>query len=378
MNPNNTKENYRVCSRCVMDTSASDIEFDENGVCNYCTELLIKLEKNKKTIADEISHKDEFIESVKRQGKNKKYDCIIGVSGGVDSSYALLLAVKHGLRPLAVHLDNGWNSELAVHNISNLVNSLGVDLYTHVIDWEENRDMQRSLFKAHVVDIEMLMDNAMKALNFQQAAKYGLKYILAGTNNATEGMRFPPGWNHYKNDKRNIKDIHRKFGTKSIKTHLLGSTFSETYNRFVRGIQWISFLDYFPYNKQEALDILQKEVNYKPYPYKHYESVFTRFYQAYILPQKFGIDKRRLHLATLVTTGQMMREEALECFEHSPYPSEEQEKSDKEFVLKKLQFTEKEFEEYMAAPPIPHNHYKSEKEMMDRLVSFYRKLKGKK
>src|SRR5229473_2421876 len=178
---------YQVCTRCVMDTTAADIRFDERGVCNYCRDFEAKLEAIRRTVADHQGHRDRFIASIKAGGRGKEYDCVVGVSGGVDSSYALLLAVKHGLRPLAVHLDNGWNTELATHNIANLVNHLHVDLYTHVIDWEENRDLQRSFFAASVVDIELLMDNAMFALNYQQAAQRGIRWILAGTNMATEG-----------------------------------------------------------------------------------------------------------------------------------------------------------------------------------------------
>jgi N-acetyl sugar amidotransferase len=349
-----------------MDTSADDIIFDEKGYCNYCTEFKEKLEKHHFDSPINLKKKrDDLINRVKAEGKNKQYDCIVGVSGGVDSSYALFLTKQYGLRPLAVHLDNGWNSELATHNISNLVNRLGVDLYTHVIDWEENRDMQLSFFSANVVDIEMLMDNAMAALNYNQAKKYKLGYILAGTNSSTEGLRIPPNWNHYKFDKKNIISIHKKYGSVKIKTHPLFSTFDYVIDRFILNHKWISFLDYFSYNKEEALNILRKEVDYKPYPYKHYESVFTRFYQGYILPHKFNVDKRRVHLSSLIITGQMTREEALNHFNSGPYPDLIQEKQDKEFVLKKLRFTEEYFDKYISTPGVPHEHYGNEKYILD-------------
>ena len=215
---------YQVCTRCVMDTTAADITFDAQGICHYCRDFESRLNAARRTVADHQAHRDEFIATIKAGGQGRDYDCVVGVSGGVDSSYALLLAVRHGLRPLAVHLDNGWNTELATHNIGNLVTQLKVDLYTHVIDWEENRDLQRSLFAAHVVDIEMLMDNAMIALNYQQASKRGVKWILAGTNMATEGMAMPPGWNHFKFDEKNIRGIHARFGTVPIRTHPLMSS----------------------------------------------------------------------------------------------------------------------------------------------------------
>ncbi len=366
---------YQICNRCVMDTSAENIVFDANGFCNFCTDFIVRLDKVTSIIADEISRKDDFVNQIKKSGINKPYDCIVGVSGGVDSSYALYLAIKNGLRPLAVHLDNGWNSELAVHNISSLVTNLNVDLYTHVIDWEENRDLQLSFFNADVVDIEMLMDNAMFALNYSQAAKRGIKYILAGTNMATEGLAMPQNWCHFKFDKKNIKNIQKRFGKSKIKTHPLMSTLDFIKFEFIKKAKWISFLDYFPYNKNEALEILKKEVDYKPYPYKHYESVFTRFYQAYILPEKFGYDKRRVHLSTLVAGGQMDRSEALKNLKTSPYPDAEQEKQDKEFVLKKLGFTEESFERYIKDPPVPHSFYGSEKWLWDFLMIIYRRLK---
>ncbi|GHV88629.1 LPS biosynthesis protein WbpG [Spirochaetia bacterium] len=360
---------YRICTRCVMDTSADDITFDENGYCNYCTDFINQLELFHSDSESELEKKREYlIKKVKKDGQNKPYDCIVGVSGGVDSSYVLYLTKQYGLRPLAVHLDNGWNSELATHNISNLCNKLGVDLYTHVIDWEENRDMQLSFFAANVIDIELLMDNAMAALNYNQSKKYNLKYMLSGTNSATEGMRMPYNWNHYKYDKKNILSIHKKFGKVKIETHPLFSTWDFLWNRYIINHKWISFLDYFVYNKAAALKILQKEVDYKPYPYKHYESVFTRFYQGYILPHKFNVDKRRLHLSTLIIAGQMAREEALKHFNSSPYADPAQEKQDKEFVMKKLGFTEERFEKYIKTPGVSHEYYGSEKWLMNLLV----------
>jgi len=360
---------YQTCTRCVMDTTAKDIVFDENGVCNYCTTFLKRMEEAQAEIADLHFHRDELISAVKSNGKGKEYDCIVGVSGGVDSSYALYLAVKHGLRPLAVHLDNGWNSELASHNIANMVDHLGVDLYTHVIDWEENRDLQLSFFKANVVDIELLMDNAMLALNYQQAVKYGVRHILFGYNRATEGMSIPPQWNQYKRDVYNIQQIHKRFGNVPIKTHPLFSTVDYMRYKYIYRIKQIAFLNYFPYNKSEALELLQKEFCYKPYPYKHYESVFTRFYQGYILPRKFGYDKRRVHLSNLIISGQLTREEAIKLLECSPYPDPRQEEQDRIFVMKKLGFSEESFSLYMSAPEVPHQIYGSEKWLWDLLSS---------
>ena len=352
--------NYRICSRCVMDTTVHDITFDENGICNYCNGFNKRLKDYYAKTENIQKIRDALLSEIKQRGKGKEYDCIVGVSGGVDSSYALYLAVKNGLHPLAVHLDNGWNSELATNNISNLVNILGVDLFTHVIDWEEYRDLQLSFFKANVVDIELLMDNAMLALNYQMAKKYKVKYILAGSNVVTEGMQMPPKWAHYKFDARNIKCIHKKFGKIPIKTHPLISSL----DRFIYGeiyhIKWIPFLDYFLYNKFKAMEILQNECDYKPYPYKHYESVFTRFYQGYILPKKFGYDKRLVHLSELIISGQITRDEALNLLKTPPYSDPKNEEQDRIFVLKKLGFTDESWNTYMRTPEIPHSGYGSE------------------
>ena len=359
-----------------MDTTAADIVFDAHGVCSYCRDFEAKLQTAVAHGAASEARRERFIAEVKAAGQGHDYDCVVGVSGGVDSSYLLYLTVHHGLRPLAVHLDNGWNSELATHNIANLVRRLNVDLYTHVIDWEENRDLQRSFFKASVVDIELLMDNAMLALNYQQASARGIRWILAGTNMATEGMAMPPGWNHFKFDEWNIRAIQRRFGSMAIKTHPLISTFDFVWFEYVRRIQWISFLDYFQYEKSAALEILQRECEYRPYPYKHYESVFTRFYQGYILPRKFGFDKRRGHLSALIVTGQLSRATAIEMLKQSPYPDAAQEQQDRVFVLKKLGFSDDEFAAYMAAPAVPHGAYPTEEPFYRTLLKLNNTLKA--
>jgi N-acetyl sugar amidotransferase len=369
-------DSYRVCTRCVMDTTAADIVFDERGVCNYCTAFEAKLQAAAAKREATDARRQRLIAAVKAAGVGRDYDCVVGVSGGVDSSYVLYLTVKHGLRPLAVHLDNGWNSELATHNIANLVRRLNVDLYTHVIDWEENRDLQRSFFAANVVDIELLMDNAMYALNYQQASARDVRWILAGTNLATEGMAMPPGWNHYKFDEKNIRAIQRRFGTMPIKTHPLMSTVDYMWYEYVRRIQWVSFLDYFCYEKATALGILQRECEYKPYPYKHYESVFTRFYQGHILPRKFGYDKRRTHLAALIVTGQMTRDAALQTLKESPYPDPGQEQQDRTFVMKKLGFSEADFIKYMASPAVSHAAYGSEEPFYQTVLKLNRAIKS--
>jgi N-acetyl sugar amidotransferase len=362
-----------MCSRCLLDEITPGIAFDEAGQCNYCRDFQALLAAAPGA-AEYGRRRDALIGEIKRAGMRKRYDCVVGVSGGVDSSYALYLAVKSGLRPLAVHLDNGWNSELAVHNIATLVRTLGVDLYTHVIRWEENRDLQRAFMAAHVIDIEMLMDSAMLATNFRAARKFGVRFILSGSNSTTEGMVMPAGWNHHKWDARNARAIHGRFGTRRVPSHPLYSLREMFLDRHVRRIRWLSFLDYFDYRKADAVELLQRELGYKPYPYKHYESVFTRFYQGYLLPYKFGVDKRKPHLSSLMMSGEMTRDEALQQASGIAYPSAKEMESDRRYFLKKMGWSEEKFADYMSRPPRPHSDYPSEALFHDRLLSIYRRL----
>lgn len=363
---------YQVCTRCVMDSSASGITFDEHGVCSYCTEFLDRsghtLNKDPALRKQEL---DAFVAKVKADGKGKRYDCVIGVSGGVDSSWALVQAVKLGLRPLAVHMDNGWNSELAQNNIANLVRGLGADLYTHVIEWDEYRNLMQAFFDADVIDVELLYDNAMFGVNYSQASKHGVKFILGGMNQATEGMRIPTNWNWFKFDKRNIKALGMRFGKTRIKTFPAIGTLDYVWYEFVRRIRWVPFLDYLEFNKFEALDVMRRDYGYKPYPYKHYESIFTRFYQGYILPEKFEVDKRRLHLGTLVVSGQMSREAALAGLNGIPYPSDSALEEDKQYFLKKMGWSAGQLAHYINRPARSHMAYPSERPFWLALVKVY-------
>ena len=354
-----------------MDTSVEDIKFDNKGICNYCSDFLL----NSSNVLD-INPSEQnaklklLIEEVKKSGKGKRYDCIVGVSGGVDSSWALVQAVKHGLRPLAVHMDNGWNSELAQNNIANLVRKLNVDLYTHVIDWGEYKNLMLSFLEADVIDVELLYDNAMFGLNYKQANKYGIKYILSGMNTTSEGMVIPKSWNWHKYDKRNIVQIGKKFKNVKLRTFPAIGTAYYIYSKFFKGIQWVPFPDYFQFNKVDVMKILESEFDYKPYPYKHYESVFTRFYQAYILPKKFNVDKRRVHLGTLVAAGQLNSNDAINDLNGIPYPSDRAFEDDKEYFLKKIGWTSKDLDTYISRPRKSHSDYPSEKSL------FYAILKG--
>ena len=366
---------YQRCTRCVMDTTARRIEFDEHGVCNYCTDFVRDLSQ---VVFEDAAEKEARLQAlaarVKRDGKGKAYDCIVGVSGGVDSSWALVKAVELGFRPLAVHMDNGWNSELAQNNIANLVRTLDVDLHTHVINWNEYRALMQSFFDADVIDVETLYDNAMLAVNYQQARKYNLGYILSGSNAATEGMTLPAAWNWYKRDKRNILAIAKQFGNIKIKTFPIISTVDNLINQFGYKINWEPFLNYLPYNKELALNRLERDFGYKPYPYKHYESVFTRFYQGYILPRKFNVDKRLSHLSTLIMSGQMRRDTALEALRNIPYESQDRLDEDISYFLKKMGWSRQQLDDYILRPQVPHSAYPTERPLNDFLSTRLRQL----
>uniref|UniRef100_UPI001157E32D N-acetyl sugar amidotransferase n=1 Tax=Vibrio cholerae TaxID=666 RepID=UPI001157E32D len=370
MKINNNTE-YAVCSKCVLDTTVNDISFNENGVCNYCLDYEYRVSH---IVEEDVFIKqnklDKLLSNIRSDGKRRHYDCIVGVSGGVDSSWALVQAKKLGLRPLAVHMDNGWNSELAQSNIENLVKKLDVDLYTYVIDWDEYKKLMQAFFDADVIDVELLYDNAMLAINYQLAHKYGIKYILSGCNISTEGVRVPTGWNWFKKDKLNIKSIAASKKIK-IKSFPAMGTMDFIYYEFLRGIKWLPFLDYFKFNKEEALNVLESDFSYKRYPFKHYESIFTRLYQGYILPEKFNVDKRRLHFSSLILSGQMLRCDALEKLNCIPYASEEILSDDINYFLKKMGWSEHDLSSYLARPEKSHAEYGSEKKLWDICQSLY-------
>ncbi|MDA9283121.1 N-acetyl sugar amidotransferase [Amylibacter sp.] len=364
-----------TCRRCVMNSNVEGIRFDGDGICNYCTEFIEQ--SNTKFVKHSAPQQklEQLIENISSSTRKSEYSCVMGVSGGVDSTFAVCKAVSLGLRPLLVHLDNGWNSESSQHNIYQLVDKYNLDLITHVINWNETKSLQRSFILADVVDIELLMDNAQAALNYKVAYDYGLKYILAGTNTATEGMPMPNGWTHYKFDYLNIKDINKQHENIRTNTHPFMSTLKWLKYEKINKISWTPFLDYLDYNKNEALTYLEKKIDYKRYRYKHGESIFTRFYQNYILPQKFSVDKRLVHFSTLIANGQMTRQDALNDLEENPYISSGEFLFDQEYVLKKLEITEIEFKNYISRSPVEHSDYKSEFWFFKFLLQLKRLLK---
>jgi len=356
---------YKQCIHCILDNQDDpNITFDNKGVCSYCEEYDKKQNNFVKTGAEGEAELKALIEKIKHAGKGKKYDCIIGLSGGVDSSYLALKVNEWGLRALAVHFDNGWNSELAVKNIEQIISKLNIDLYTLVIDWEEFRNLQLAFIKASVVDIEMITDHAIIATLYKLALEHDIKFILSGSNYVTEAI-LPKNWIHHKADYIHIRALQNLFIKKPLATYPL-LDLKLRMRAELKGIQSVSPLNLIPYIKDSAKKELQDKLSWRDYGGKHYESVFTRFYQGYILPKKFKVDKRKAHLSNLICSGQMSRQEAFAELA-KPIYDEGLLRTDYEFVLKKLELSPVQFEEIMSAPPVKHSAYPIEREIYDRV-----------
>lgn len=351
---------YQICTNCVMDTSDSKITFDAKGVCDHCIDFYKNIKPNWHTDERGKRELENIVARIKKFGKDHDFDCLLGLSGGIDSSYMLHIAVKEfGLRPLVFHVDGGWNSELAVHNIQMMVDKLGLDLYTEVINWEEMRDFQLAFFKAGVPHIDIPQDHAFIATLYNFADKYNIKYILNGGNISTECVRNPMEWLYYGTDMLQIRDILRKFGTVKMKTYPFSSIFRhKIYLRYVRGVQVVKMLNYRPYIKADAIKLLQKEYSWKAYPQKHFESRFTKFYEGYWLPIKFGFDTRKVQYSSLILTDQMTRNEALEKLKVPPYDPETITDEFK-YIATKLNITEQELRSYLETPNKSYKDYRN-------------------
>jgi N-acetyl sugar amidotransferase len=345
---------YQVCTRTVMDTTDPGIKFDADGVCNYWHEWQA-LQAASPTADERHRLFDAAIAGIKKAGEGKPFDCIIGLSGGVDSSYIAHLAKEHGLRPLIVHFDNGWNNELAVSNIEQIVTKLGFELQTFVMDWAEFRDIQRAYFKASVLDLEVPTDHMIFGALYRMAAKHKIKTIVSGNNIATEWL-LPKAWYYSKYDLVNMRAIHKRFGERPLRALPALGVWHFLYYQRVLGIKDVRILDLIDFNKADAKKLLIERYGWRDYGGKHYESIFTRFYQGYILPRKFGIDKRKAHLSNLILSGEMTREQALAELQQPTY-DERLQQQDKAYVAKKLGFTDAEFEALLTLPNVPQADY---------------------
>jgi len=375
----NNNRSYRVCSVSVMDTlSDPNITFDDNGQSHYANLYksfsAIHLPEKEEGLKQWI----QYVELIKQNWLSKPYDCIVGVSGGIDSAIIVDLAKKYGLRPLLVHFDNGWNTNIAVNNIQKLISKTGFELYTYVVNWEEFKDIQRAYLKASVVDIEVPTDHAISAVLHSLALKYKISYILSGSNIVSEFV-LPNHWVFNKADYVNLLNIHKAFGEKKLKTYPVYG-FKEQYidNKFNR-LEIIKPLNLIEYDPIASKEYMQKEYHWIDYGGKHFESVFTKFYQSYILPIKFGIDKRKAHLSSLIFSGFITREDAINTLKIPPHNAETELKNLYDFVIKKLNFSEEEFDTLMQQSRIEHTDFGTVADGVDKhpFVKLFRYAKSK-
>lgn len=359
-------KNCQICTNCVMDTSDPAITFDENGVCDHCQDFYENVKPFWNTDERGKKELEKIIAKIKEDGKGRDFDCIIGMSGGADSSYMLHLVVKvFGLRPLVFHVDGGWNSELAVKNIEVMVETLGLDLYTEVINWEEMKDFQLALFKSGIPGIDLAQDHAFVATLYNFASKYNIKYILNGGNISTECVRNPLDYFYYGTDMLLINDIISKYCTTEMKQYPFSSIFRhKLYLHYIKKIKVIKVLNYMPYIKEDAMNFLKETYGWQPYPQKHFESRFTRFFEGYWLPKKFGFDTRRVQYSSLILTNQMNRQEAIEKLKY-PVMDENTVRNEFEYIAIKLGITIDELKGYLDAPNKSHKDYKNQEWMFN-------------
>jgi N-acetyl sugar amidotransferase len=346
---------YQICTRCIMDTTDPDIVFDANGWCNHCIGWFQRSTFYALPLAERTRRLEVLVDEIKRRGHGKDYDCIIGVSGGVDSSYVAIKSKELGLRPLAIHVDNGWNSEKAVGNIKRILDPLHIDLHTVVLNWKEFRELQLAFLRASTPDSEIPSDHAIVASFYNATSDHHVRYYLSGINFRTEGIHVRE-WSQGHLDRRYIHSIYKQFTRKRLKHFPLIPLTTLVRNIVMHRPKSVFLLDYLDYEKQATKQLLMEKYGWEDYGGKHYESVYTRFYQGWILPHKFGYDKRRMHLSTLVCSGQMTRDEALQEIALPAYPPEWVE-SDKAFLVKKLGISREEFETIMAAPKRRYSDY---------------------
>lgn len=363
-------DTYQVCNRCIMDTTDPEIKFDDRGYCSNCTSALELAERI--WFPDEKGEKvlNNIFNRIKNEERKKEFDCIIGLSGGIDSSYLAYLTVNKGLRPLVVHVDCGWNSEQAVRNVENVVKKLNIELHTFVVNWEEMKDLQRSFFKASLPDQDIPQDHAIFAALYDFANKNNIKYVLNGYNFATESI-LPESWGYQAMDYRHLKSVHKKYGErKLIEYPHVNFVQRYIYFTYIRRMEIINPLNYINYKKDEAIELLKKDLGWQYYGGKHYESRFTKFFQSYYLPVKFKYDKRRAHLSSLIISGQITRDEAVKRMQEDLY-SEIEINFDLEYVAKKLDWTVQEFNSIINLPPVSHKNFPSN----DYLFSLGKKIK---
>lgn len=363
---------YQQCNRCVMDTTDPNIVFDDEGICNHCEEY-----KNIRAAHSYMGEQSDntfnsLISKIKAKGKNKNYDCVVGLSGGIDSSYVAYIAKKNGLRVLGVHMDNGWNSEEAVQNIKNIAKILDIDYESHVLDWEEFKDIQLAFLKASIPEADTPTDIAILSSLHRIASKYGINYILSGGNFATEGI-LPKYWHYNAKDLTYFQTIQNTFGTKRIKSFPTFGFRSEMYFKLILNIKMIYPLNYIPFDKSEAVKILEKEINWKNYGPKHHESQYTAFIQSYYLYKKFNIDYRKATLSSQICAGTISRPEALKILQTKPYDDSKIAK-EIEYIAKKLGITKESLSEIIDSEPKWYVEFSNDERWLNYVYNTYRKV----
>jgi N-acetyl sugar amidotransferase len=340
-----------------MDETDPTIVFDAAGICNHCHDydrLVARVLREGSAGQREL---EKIADAIRTAGRGKSYDCLIGLSGGVDSSYVAYKVKELGLRPLAVHVDNGWDSEIAVRNIEHIVQRLGIDLKTEVLDWDEFRDLQLAFLRASTPDSDIPADHAILATMYHTAREIGTRYIIWGSNAKTE-THLPHFWSTGHTDWRYIRTLYRRFGSQGRRLRTFPRLTYLDLRRLYRSMHNVNILDYLDYSKPDAIALLEEKLGWRSYGGKHCENTYTKFYQGYILPRKFGYDKRKVHYSSAICSGQMSRARALELLAEEPYPVDEQRK-DREYVVKKLGVDPAEFDEIMRRAPKSFSDYPS-------------------
>ena len=354
---------YQVCTRCVTDSSDPGVTFDKDGVCSFCTRYFDVRDLSGYRPGESEKKLAQTVAIMKEKSKDLLYDCILGISGGVDSAYMLYLAHSLGLRVLAVHVDSGWNSEMAVRNIERMCQKLNVQLHTYVMDWPTMKELQRAYMLSGVANLDVPQDHLFCSAVFRMARKYKVKFILNGSNIATEGASAPFTQQHSYRDTWHLNSIYRRHGRgKSLKKYPRLSLWEAWMG--LPGVTKINLLNYVPYSKKEAIELLSREFGWEYYGGKHFESRFTKYFQSVYLPKKFGYDKRRAHLSCLVLNGEITREEALAELAQPPYPVRQQQE-DEAYILKKLEIDPQEWQRILSAPPTPDDAYFSQQKLFN-------------
>ena len=364
---------YQICNRCVMDTSDEDIVFDSEANCNHCAQYLEVLSQPRYNFNDSKRLLNELLQRVKNKGERRKYDCLVGISGGVDSCYTAYLCKKWGLRPLVIHMDNGWNSEIAVSNVKKVVDKLELDYVSYVLDWQEFREIQLGFLKSSIVDLEMPTDIAISASLYKTAVKYNIPFLISGGNYSGEGI-LPLTWGyHVLKDAKLYRYIVKKYAKVPLKKVPVVGLWEEIYYKFFKGIKTLYPLNYANYNKDEAREFLKKEFGWQDYGGKHHESKITGFWQSYAMPVKYNMDYRRATLSSQIISGQVTRKEELEKLRELPYNKQKID-VDKKYISKKFDITEDELEIYLKEKPKTYKDFPNQKELIVKFYNIYRKL----